>query len=89
MRYEIDKKNAVRIFNDGDEAPFLFQPDWPDNTPWSSKAEATAWAKAAIEAFTNPESEFLPGESPDQPLQARVAVEPIVEISDSIEESVA
>ena len=65
MRYEIDENNAIRVFNDGEDVPFAYQPDWPDATPWANKAEAKAWAELLIESMENPESEFIPGTSPD------------------------
>ena len=65
MRYEIDEKNAIRVWNDGEDVPFAYQPDWPDTTPWANKAEAKAWAELLIESMQNPESEFIPGTSPD------------------------
>lgn len=64
MRYEIDKENAVRVFDDGQDIPFAYQPDWPDMTPWANKAEAKAWAELLIESMQNPASEFIPGTSP-------------------------
>jgi len=65
MRYEIDENNAVRVFNDGEDVPFAYQPDWPDATPWASKAQVKDWAELLIESMQNPESEFIPGTSPD------------------------
>ena len=65
MRYEIDKKNAVRVFDEGLDVPFLYQPNWPDNTPWATKAQAKNWAQLLIESLENPDSEFVAGTSPD------------------------
>jgi hypothetical protein len=67
--YEIDKDNAVKVWDNENpnelNAPFLLQPDWPDSSPWANKAEAEDWALLFIESLENPESEFVPGESPD------------------------
>jgi hypothetical protein len=73
MRYEIDENNAVRIYNDGDDVPFLFQPDYPNLDPFDSKEEAENWAKLAIAAFEPdepyaPAGKGLPGE-PKQTLE--------------------
>lgn len=79
MRYEIDNKNAIRVFNDGEDFPVAFQPDWPDTTPWASADEAKQWAELLIESMENPESEYLPGISPDEPKRLRpepVEIEP-------------
>lgn len=79
FRYEIDKKNAVSVFDDEnpieDGSPFFYQPTWPNNTEWASKAEAEGWVKAFINALENPESEFLAGDGPDAPLKPRKAPE--------------
>jgi len=49
MRYEIEKDtNAVRVWNDGEEAPFLYQPTFPDNTSFTDAKEAEKFAKAVI-----------------------------------------
>lgn len=50
--YEIDENNGIRVWdneNPNDNgAPFLFQPDRPDTTPWDSREEAEQWAKEFI-----------------------------------------
>lgn len=75
-RYEIDKKNAISMWDDSNPnpggEPFLFQPEWPNGTPWASKAEAETWAKAFIETLENAQSEFVAGDSPEEPLKPRV-----------------
>ena len=65
MRYEIDDKNAVKVYNDGQNVPFAYQPDWPDTTPWADADEAKAWAELLIESMENPNSDFIPGTSPE------------------------
>lgn len=81
MRYvfEVDEQNTVRIWDtenpNENNAPFLLQPDWPDLTPWTDAAEATAWAELFIESLINPESEFVPGVSPAEPAVARATLE--------------
>lgn len=66
MRYEIDQNNAIHMWHDGEDVPFLFQPDYPDGTPWANREDAENWAKAkvleledenAFEAPTSPNSE--------------------------------
>ena len=51
MRYEIDEKFAVRIYNDGEDVPFWFQPDYPNGDSFDSHDEAETWAKLALESF--------------------------------------
>jgi len=88
MRYEIDKNNAVRIFNNPENVPFVFQPDWPDTTPWADADEAKDWAELLIQSMQNTESEFIPGTSPDnhpRPRPEPVEIDP--ETGEPIEES--
>jgi len=79
-RFEIDTDNAIRIWdnetpNEGD-APFMFQPDWPDVTPWEDSAQATDWAEVFIASLVDPESEFVAGNSPDTHPAQRPEPEP-------------
>lgn len=50
--YEIDENNAVRIWDtenpNENGAPFFYQPELPDGTPWSSREEAEQWATEFI-----------------------------------------
>lgn len=72
MRYEIDESTyAISMFESDNEIPFLFQPFWPDQTPWASKKEAEDWAKAKIEELSNPNSEYWAGVTPSEPLMPR------------------
>lgn len=78
-RYEVDAQKAIRVWDDENpnenDAPFFFQPDWPDATPWASKAEAKAWAELFIESLEDSESEFVPGENPDAHPKPRPIIE--------------
>lgn len=57
-RYEIDDANAVRVWDDENpnenEAPFFYQPDYPDGRPWVDRAEAQAWVDAFIASLLAP-----------------------------------
>ncbi len=67
--FQIDTHNAIRIWDNENPnengAPFMFQPDWPDVTPWADAAQATEWAEVFIASLVDPESEFVAGNSPD------------------------
>ena len=58
FKYEIDENNAIRIWNleipNENDAPFLFQPNYPDYTPWESKEAAEEWAINEINTMLNP-----------------------------------
>jgi hypothetical protein len=75
--YEIDAQNHLRVWDNDLElpgnAPFLFQPDWPDGTPWASRQEVQNWADAYTTALSDPESEFIQGNSPSEPIIPRPA----------------
>jgi hypothetical protein len=76
MNYTTDNNNAISIFMDGSEVPFMFQPDWPDGTPWASKKEAEDWAKAKIAELTI-ESAPMAGDTPSQPTKPKPTAEEV------------
>jgi hypothetical protein len=57
-KYEIDENNVVRIWDinnpNENDAPFLFQPDHPDNKPWESKEAAEEWTVNIINEWLKP-----------------------------------
>ena len=63
-RYEIDDQNAIRVWDDENPtetgAPFFYQPDRPDTTPWADRAEAQAWVDAFIVMLLTPAPEETP-----------------------------
>ena len=61
LRYEIEEgTNAVRVFYPESDTPSLFQPDWPDMTPWANAAEADAWAQLYIASVEDENARFAP-----------------------------
>ena len=74
-KYELGPKYEISVWDldnpTPENVPHFFQPNWPDGTPWANKAEAENWAKALIELLSNPDCEFQPGDSPDQPLKPK------------------
>jgi hypothetical protein len=82
--YEINESNEIRVWDKENpneyNAPFFYQPDWPNETPWADKEEATAWVELFIETLVNPSYEFLPGDSPDEPKKIRPETQGIEEI---------
>lgn len=69
--YTIDGADAVSIFVEGQEAPIIFQPTWPDTTAWADAEEAATWAQAFISSMEDPEYEFVPGFGPEEPLRPK------------------
>ena len=77
MRYEVDSETfAINIYNDGDDVPFQFQPDYPNGDKFDSVDEASAWAELSIAAHLPecliyaPNGKGLAGEAKPDP-QAR------------------
>jgi hypothetical protein len=68
-RKEIDAEGALSIFEGTSTVPFIYQPSWPDGTPWS-EGEPEAWADVLIASLSDPES-LLPGSNPSQPTLPR------------------
>jgi len=67
MYYTIDDQKAVRIFNNGDDVPFWFQPHYPNADTFDSHDEAETWAQLAIAAYDDdqpyaPDGKNLPGD---------------------------
>jgi hypothetical protein len=60
LRYEIGADNAVKVFYDDNTVPSLFQPDWPNQTPWADTAEAAAWAHLYIASVEDEDAPFAP-----------------------------
>ena len=70
LRYEIEEgTNAVRVLYPDSDVPSLFQPDWPDMTPWADADEAEAWVQLYIASVEDenapyaPNSRGIPGEA--------------------------
>lgn len=70
-KFEIDENNAIRVWDlenpNEINAPFFYQPDWPNGTPWASRKEAEDWVLLFIETMENPNHEFEPGDGPEAP----------------------
>ena len=61
MRYTVDPNDfAVRIYQDGEDVPFQFQPNYPNTDPFDSVEEATVWAEASIAAHDPAVQVFAP-----------------------------
>jgi hypothetical protein len=59
--YVIDSNTfIVNIYTDNQTQPIIFQPDWPNGTPWSSYEEAETWAQLCIESIENPSAPYAP-----------------------------
>jgi hypothetical protein len=76
-RYEIDEKNAVRVYAEGETLPFLYQPDYPNGDAWTAE-QAEVWAETFLTSITD-ETAPLAGPSAEELTTPRPVVEPAVE----------
>jgi hypothetical protein len=59
--YTIDPTNfSVKIFVEGTLSPIMYQPSWPDGTPWLSEHSARIWAEATLLSLEDPNSPPAP-----------------------------
>ena len=60
MRFTIDENNAVWGYEPTQPVAILFQPNWPDGTPFTNEADARVFAEAWLAHMANPElNKFL------------------------------
>lgn len=65
---------ALYVWLTNNEAPDVYQPTWPDGTPWKDETEMVTWAKVLIDSIDKPDAP-QPGPNPGMPTIAPVAVE--------------
>jgi hypothetical protein len=63
MSFRAEFRDGILLGFDGNAAPFLSQPTWPDGTAWANEAEAKAWFEVLVASFTDPTAP-LPGNNP-------------------------
>lgn len=69
--YKVDEETfAVSLWDTDNgpvtDAPNIYQPNWPDNTPWASYEEAELWAQRFIASWIDFRN-GRPGSSPSEP----------------------
>lgn len=66
IRYEVTEAKEVMAWNDElvQTEPFLYQPHYPDGSPFADTADAQAWAEAWYASFIDPENNPEPPVSP-------------------------
>ena len=61
MRYEVNPDSfAINFYNDGDDVPFQFQPDYPNGDKFDSVDEASQWAELSIAAHSDDVNVYAP-----------------------------
>ena len=75
LSYTIDQDTfAVNIFVSGQTTPIVYQPDWPNSTPWSSAQEASTWAELCIQSIVDQDAPYAPA-GPGLPGEPKPALE--------------
>ena len=65
MRYNITPEKVVVAFIEGQEEPFLSQPNHPDGSDWIDEADAKAWAELWAAHFNDPANNEFPAFRPE------------------------
>lgn len=73
LTYEIDADKAIHVYDEAG-VKVLYQPDYPDFTPFATKKQAETWAKQFIKFMTDETAE-MPGDNPDMPTKPRPSLE--------------
>lgn len=62
IRYEINENNEIFAWNEDSEQvePFLYQPNHPDGSAWSNRADAQDWVDKWILHMTDPDNNEFP-----------------------------
>jgi hypothetical protein len=58
--YTVNDTNTVEVFVEGQEAPTLRQPYYPNQDAFDTKAEAEEWAQLYIASVTDQAAPFAP-----------------------------
>lgn len=61
-RIEVLENNTVEIFTEGQEAPGIRQPSWPNGAAWASAEESRSWAEMYVESIEVSEAPYAPTE---------------------------
>lgn len=61
LRYEIEEETfAVKVFYPDSDVASLYQPNFPDQTPWESSEEAAKWAELYIASIEDESAPYAP-----------------------------
>jgi hypothetical protein len=58
--YTVNDSNTVEVFVEGQEAPMLRQPHYPNQDAFDTKSEAEEWAQLFIAAMEDENAPFSP-----------------------------
>jgi len=58
--FTVNDANTIEVFVEGQEAPMLRQPNYPNQDAFSTKAEAEQWAQLFITSMTDEAAPFAP-----------------------------
>ena len=58
--YTVNDANTIEVFGEGQEAPMLRQPNYPNQDAFDTKAEAEEWAQLFIASMEDEDAPFAP-----------------------------
>jgi hypothetical protein len=58
--YTVNDSNTIEVFIEGQEAPMLRQPNYPNQDVFDTKSEAEEWAQLFIASLESRENPFAP-----------------------------
>jgi len=58
--YTVNNAKTIEVFAEGQEAPMLRQPHYPNQDAFDTKAEAEQWAQLFITSMTDEAAPFAP-----------------------------
>lgn len=58
--YTVSDANTIEVFVEGQEAPILRQPHYPNQDPFDTKGEAEEWAQLFISSMEDEDAPFAP-----------------------------
>lgn len=76
IRIEILENNTVELFTEGQEAPFIRQPHYPNGEAFVDAADARSWAEAYVESVEIAEAPYAPS-GPGEERRAKPTAEEI------------
>jgi len=59
-RIKVLENNTVEIFIEGQVAPTIRQPNWPNGEAWASAEEAREWAEMYVESIEDENAPYSP-----------------------------
>lgn len=61
LTYTINNSSfVVNIYISNNPTPIIYQPNWPNGTPWGSYSDAENWAQLCIQSILDEAAPYAP-----------------------------